>query len=384
MKKTITRKRKIVYIVLGSLLIILTGLRISLPYILLNYVNKQLTMIDGYTGHVNDIDVALYRGAYTIKQIKLDKTGGKVPVPFFAADIIDLSVQWKALLKGRIVAEIEVERPTLNFVSGPSKATSQTDIDNDWTKVVDNLLPVKLNRFQVNNGKIHYRDFHSSPRVNIEAGEVHILAENLTNAGQIKNTLPSTVKASATVYNGTVNLDMKINPLTTIPTFDLNARLSPVKITAMNDFLQAYGNFDAETGTISMYCEAAAKDKKITGYVKPIIKDLKVANWKEDKKNLGKKVWESIVDAVGWVLTNKRKDQIATTAEFTGNIDTPDVNTWVIIGQLLRNAFIQALYPALENSINLHSVDKKEDKQTLLERIFEGGKDKKKSNKDKK
>lgn len=384
MKKTITRKRKIVYIVLGSLLIILTGLRIALPYILLNYVNKQLTMIDGYTGHVNDIDVALYRGAYTIKQIKLDKTGGKVPVPFFAADIIDLSVQWKALLKGRIVAEIEVERPTLNFVSGPSKATSQTDIDNDWTKVVDNLLPVKLNRFQVNNGKIHYRDFHSSPRVNIEAGEVHILAENLTNAGQIKNTLPSTVKASATVYNGTVNLDMKINPLTTIPTFDLNARLSPVKITAMNDFLQAYGNFDAETGTISMYCEAAAKDKKITGYVKPIIKDLKVANWKEDKKNLGKKVWESIVDAVGWVLTNKRKDQIATTAEFTGNIDTPDVNTWVIIGQLLRNAFIQALYPALENSINLHSVDKKEDKQTLLERIFEGGKDKKKSNKDKK
>lgn len=384
MKKTITRKRKIVYIVLGSLLIILTGLRIALPYILLNYVNEQLTMIDGYTGHVNDIDVALYRGAYTIKQIKLDKTGGKVPVPFFAADIIDLSVQWKALLKGRIVAEIEVERPTLNFVSGPSKATSQTDIDNDWTKVVDNLLPVKLNRFQVNNGKIHYRDFHSSPRVNIEAGEVHILAENLTNAGQIKNTLPSTVKASATVYNGTVNLDMKINPLTTIPTFDLNARLSPVKITAMNDFLQAYGNFDAETGTISMYCEAAAKDKKITGYVKPIIKDLKVANWKEDKKNLGKKVWESIVDAVGWVLTNKRKDQIATTAEFTGNIDTPDVNTWVIIGQLLRNAFIQALYPALENSINLHSVDKKEDKQTLLERIFEGGKDKKKSNKDKK
>ncbi|WP_152269025.1 DUF748 domain-containing protein [Agriterribacter humi] len=384
MKKTITRKRKIVYIVLGSLLIILTGLRIALPYILLNYVNKQLTMIDGYTGHVNDIDVALYRGAYTIKQIKLDKTGGKVPVPFFAADIIDLSVEWKALLKGRIVAEIEVERPTLNFVSGPSKATSQTDIDNDWTKVVDNLLPVKLNRFQVNNGKIHYRDFHSSPRVNIEAGEVHILAENLTNAGQIKNTLPSTVKASATVYNGTVNLDMKINPLTTIPTFDLNARLSPVKITAMNDFLQAYGNFDAETGTISMYCEAAAKDKKITGYVKPIIKDLKVANWKEDKKNLGIKVWESIVDAVGWVLTNKRKDQIATTAEFTGNIDTPDVNTWVIIGQLLRNAFIQALYPALENSINLHSVDKKEDKQTLLERIFEGGKAKKNSNKDKK
>ncbi|MFT3750462.1 MAG: DUF748 domain-containing protein [Agriterribacter sp.] len=384
MKRTITRRRKIIYIVLGSLLIIVIGLRIALPYILLRYVNKQLTLIDGYTGHVNDIDVALYRGAYTIKKIKLDKTGGKVPVPFFAADAIDLSVQWKALFNGRIVAEIEVERPTLNFVSGPSKATSQTDIDNDWTKVVDNLLPIKLNRFQINNGEIHYRDFHSTPKVNIEAKEIQILAENLSNAQHVKNTLPSTVKASATVYNGKVNVDMKLNPITTIPTFDMNARLSPVKLTAMNDFLQAYGNFDAETGTISMYCEAAAKDKKITGYVKPVIKDLKVTSWKEDKKDLGKLVWESIVDAVGWLLTNKKKDQIATTAEFTGNIDTPDVNTWVIIGQLLRNAFIQALYPALENSIDLQSVDKKEEKQTLLERIFEGKKDKPSSKKNKK
>ncbi|MGN6492738.1 MAG: DUF748 domain-containing protein [Agriterribacter sp.] len=379
MKRKLTRRRKILYIALGSLLIILIGLRIALPYILLRYVNKQLTLIDGYTGHVEDIDVALYRGAYTIKNIKLDKTGGKIPVPFFNAPVIDLSVQWKALFNGRIVAEIEVEKPVLNFVSGPTKATRQTEIDNDWTKVVDNLLPIKLNRFQINNGLIHYRDFHSNPKVNIEATGVQILAENLTNAEHKKNTLPSTVVASAQVYDGKVSINMKIDPINTIPTFDMNAKLSPVKLTDMNDFLRAYGNFDAEKGTVSMYCEAAAKDKKVTGYVKPVIKDLKVANWKEDKKDLGKLVWESIVDAVGWLLTNKRKDQIATTAEFTGNIDKPDVNVWVIIGQLLRNAFIQALYPALDNSINLQSVDKKEEKQTLLERIFEGNKDKKKS-----
>jgi hypothetical protein len=32
---------------------------------------------------VDDIDVALIRGAYKIKRIKLKKTGGKAPVPFF-------------------------------------------------------------------------------------------------------------------------------------------------------------------------------------------------------------------------------------------------------------------------------------------------------------
>ena len=97
---------------------------------------------------------------------------------------------------GKVVAEIEVEKPVLNFVKGPTKATSQTSIDKDWTVVVDKLIPFKLNRFQINNGEIHYRDFHSSPKVDILAKNVQILAQNLTNAKGEKDTLPSTVKAS--------------------------------------------------------------------------------------------------------------------------------------------------------------------------------------------
>jgi hypothetical protein len=381
--KNLSRRKKVIYIIAGSLIVLLIAFRIALPSILLRYVNKQLATIDGYNGHVEDIDVALYRGAYTIKKIKLDKTGGKIPVPFFYADVIDLSIQWKALFNGKVVAEIDVERAMLNFVKGPTKATSQTDIDNDWTKVVDKLIPIKLNRFEINDGEIHYRDFHSSPKVDIEATRVHILAENLSNARRRKNSLPSTVKASAAVYDGSVNLDMKIDPLAAAPTFDLNARLTTLNLPNLNNFLKAYGNFDAEKGSISLYTEAAAKDNKVTGYVKPVIKDLKVVNWKEDKDNVPKLVWESVVGAVAWLLNNKKKDQIATVAEFSGRLDDPDLNVWLIVGQLLRNAFIQALYPSLENSVNLNTVEK-EEKQTVLQKIFNGNKKKEKKEKKKK
>src|ERR1700754_805478 len=124
MAKRVTKRRKIVYIVLGSLLILLIAFRIALPYILLRYVNRQLTQIKGYTGHVEDIDVALIRGAYTIKDIRLDKTDGKVPVPFFSAQTIDLSVEWGALLHGSVVAKIGVQHPVVNFAKGPTEATS--------------------------------------------------------------------------------------------------------------------------------------------------------------------------------------------------------------------------------------------------------------------
>jgi hypothetical protein len=352
------RRRKVVLIVLGSLLVILIGLRIALPYILLRFVNKELQTIPGYTGHVDDIDVHLIRGAYTIKVIRLDKSGGKIPVPFFAADALDLSVEWSALFHGRLVGKIAVQHPILNFAKGPTKETSQTEIPTKpWTKVIGDLMPLKLNRFEILDGEIHYRDFYSDPKLNIYATQIHIVAENLSNAKHQPEELPSTVEATCTgIYGGNATLHMKLNALSDVPTFEAKAELKDMDITKLNDFLSAYGKFTVRQGTIGIYTEAAAKDRKITGYTKPIIRDLRVVNWQEDKAHPLKLAWEALIGAVNWVVKNKGKDQLATRVEFSGDLKDPDINTWYIIGQMLRNGFIQALYPALENSVNIQSV----------------------------
>jgi hypothetical protein len=369
-------KRRTLFIVLGAVVVLLIAVRIALPYILLRFVNRELTKIQGYRGHVEDIDVALIRGAYTIKGIKLDKTSGKIPVPFFSASVIDLSVEWKALFHGALVGEIVARSPTLNFVKGPTAATSQTHVDKSWTQVVDDLMPLKLNRFEIVNGSIHYRDFHSSPKVDIYSRDIHIVAENLSNAKRHRELLPSSVAGSADVYGGRAKLNMKLDALAGVPTFDLNTSLTGLDITHLNNYLRAYGNFDVQRGTLSLYVEAAAKDGEIDGYAKPIIKDLKVANWKNDKESLGQKVWETVVGAAAWIFKNHRKDQLATQADFHGSIRNPDVSIWYIIGQVLRNAFIQALYPALDNAVNINSVEAKNQKPTLLGKQYEKTKSK--------
>ncbi len=48
-------------------------LRIALPYIMLHYSDQKLAAMNGYYGHIRDIDVALYRGAYTIDSFYLNK-----------------------------------------------------------------------------------------------------------------------------------------------------------------------------------------------------------------------------------------------------------------------------------------------------------------------
>lgn len=345
------------WIVIVSVIVLIIAFRLWLSTYILEKVNEQLTKIDGYSGTVRDIDLFLIAGEYSIKDMKLDKESGKIPLPFFKAERIDLSVEWKALFKGELVGEIEVYRPQLNYVNGPTKETSQTSIDKDWTQVVDELMPLKINRFEINEGEIHYRDFHSKPNVDIFMRNVYILATNLTNANDTEELLPSTVMGSANVYEGTVILNLYIDPLNHVPTFDMNAMLSAVALKNMNEFLRAYGNFDVQQGTLSMYMEAAAQDNKIVGYVKPIARDIKVAEWKKEEGNVFQTMWESVVELAAWIFKNHPEDQLATQVEFEGSLENPDVSVWNIIGETLRNAFIQALYPSIENSVSIGSID---------------------------
>src|SRR5690606_14131107 len=108
-----TKKARIII----AVILLLVIFRILLPYIVLHYANKSLAKVDGYYGHLDDIDISLYRGAYKIKDMylnKRDSATGK-QTDFFKVALIDLSVEWKALLHGELVGELVVDRPVLAF-----------------------------------------------------------------------------------------------------------------------------------------------------------------------------------------------------------------------------------------------------------------------------
>src|SRR5690606_23826877 len=108
-----TWKRK--YTVAASIIILLVAFRLLLPWLVLNYANRTLANMDGYYGHVADIDIALYRGAYQLDRLfihKVDSATGQ-QTPFFAAGRIDLSIEWRALFQGALVGELSLASPTL-------------------------------------------------------------------------------------------------------------------------------------------------------------------------------------------------------------------------------------------------------------------------------
>jgi hypothetical protein len=124
----------------------------------------------------------------------------------------------------------------------------------------------------------------------------------------------------------------------------------------------------------------AAKDGKFVGYVKPEITDLKVTGPEDRNDAFLHKLWESIVGAAGVVLKNQQKDQVATKIRLEGNFKNPHTNTLDAIWELLRNAFVQALTPSIDNEININSVKNAQTRQKKLftENIFSRKKERKK------
>ncbi|MDZ4758943.1 MAG: DUF748 domain-containing protein [Bacteroidota bacterium] len=366
-KKTKNRKWKI----FGITLLVLVGIRLALPYIILHYANKTLATMHGYYGHIKDIDLSIYRGAYTIKDFYINKVDSitKQKTPFISSEVIDISVEWKSLFHGRIVGELEFDNPVLRFTKDKAEPAQIQKDTTDFRQVLDKFMPLKINRFEIMNGKIQYIDSTSKPIVNIMMDQTHVLAENLSS---VRDTalLPARVTANANVYKGTLSFNMKMNPLADKLTFDMNAELKNTNLPELNNFFKAYANIDINKGVFGLYTEIAGKDGKYKGYVKPVIKDLDVLGPEDRKDPFKQKLWEGVVGTAGIVLENRKKDQIATKVIIEGAFGKTEINIWYAVADLLRNAFIHAIHPAIDNEVNITSVGKKEKKGNFFKRIF--------------
>ncbi len=348
------------FVALIVIAVIAIGFRIALPIAVTRYANGVLDSIPGYEGRIADVDVHLWRGAYTIHQldiVKIDvaqKTGKVSRAPVLKADTIDLSVEWGELVRGAVVGQVEFVRPTLNLYAGPVRK-EQTKAGDDFISKLRELLPLQINRFAVSDGELHFRNYAAQPDIDIYLDRINLVARNLTNSTKISDTLVATVSGEGrAMKSGRVELEMKIDPFAPHPTYDLALELKNLHLPELNNYLRHYLAVVARDGRFSLYAESSAKDGRFKGYVKPFVKDLDVLKVKRDK-SLGETIKAFFVKIVAGVFENEPKEQLATKIEFSGSFENPKISLWDAVTEFLRNAF-EALPPGLEGSVSPQEV----------------------------
>jgi hypothetical protein len=342
-------------IILVSFLVLLVAARLCLPYVAKHFINKTLQNdIEGYTGSIADVDIHLIRGAYGIDSLKLLKKNGKVPVPFISVAKIDFAIEWQALFDGSLVGQVITEQPRINFVDGPTEAQTQTGEENNWQQTVKDLFPLRINKLVIRDGEVHFQNLHSTPKVDIFLNQINLVARNLTNSEEISKTLVSSIDGESKILNeGKLIIHLDMNPLQEKPPFNMDVSVEGVQLTKLNDFFRAYANIDMEKGEFSLFSEMAGNQGKFNGYIKPLFKDIKILDIKEDKNKPLRLIWEAGIGLVSTIFKNHSKDQVATKIPLSGDLNDPKVDVTTTIINVVKNAFVKAINPELDGTIDM-------------------------------
>ncbi|MGE8359009.1 DUF748 domain-containing protein [Pseudomonas sp.] len=344
------------WILLGFAALLL-AIHLALPYVIRDYLNDKLADMGDYRGHIVDVDLEWWRGAYRINGLKIVKTDGEVPVPLLLAPGIDLSVSWGALWNDHgIVAEVLFEQPELNFVDGGTEEeNTQSGAGVDWREQLGKLLPITLNEVRVVNGTVAFHNYTSQPPVEIAATEVNASLYNLTNVADISGDRVAEFEGKALLL-GHAPLDATavFDPFENFEDFEFRVRATGIELRQLNDFSSAYGKFDFNAGSGDLVVEASAENGQLSGYIKPLLRDVDVFNWQQDverdDKGFFRSIWEALVGGSETVLKNQRKDQFATRVELSGNVHQQDVSAFQAFIAILRNGFVQAFNTRYENA----------------------------------
>jgi hypothetical protein len=325
--------------------------RAIMPWAVRGYVNRTLDRNPLYSGEIGQVDIHLWRGAYAIRDVRINKTTGNVPVPFFSAKRVDFAVQWNALWHHRVVGRVLMEQPELNFVDAPDDSQTQTGEGGPWMKMIQDLFPFKLNSAVIKDGSVHFRAYQTPRPVDVYLSQVNASIDNLGNLRNETAPLVSKVQVKALAMDQ-ADLDLKItlDPFSYHPTFHLVLRLLGLDVTKINDLALAYGKFDFKRGWFDLVVEADSKEGQLSGYVKPLFRDLKIFSLQEDiKDNPLQFFWQALIGGVTTLFKNQPRNQLGTLIPFHGDVSgktTTDI--LATLGNLLRNAFVRAYLPSLQ------------------------------------
>jgi hypothetical protein len=136
------------------------------------------------------------------------------------------------------------------------------------------------------------------------------------------------------------------------PDLDLYVKIEDSQLTAMNDVLRAYGDFDVSAGVFSLISELHFNKGAISGYIKPFFKNMKVYDRRTDnERGIFHQMYEMLIGGVVTILENRTHQEVATKVDIKGRANKPETSTWQIVVELVKNAFFKAILPSFEKRV---------------------------------
>ena len=263
-------------------------------------------------------------------------------------------VEYAPTIKVVDLDSAEVRGVKIDYIQTPQQAGAAQQATRKTAETAQQTgdradLLVRARQVRVSESEVGVINKTADPDFRVFMTAVNLEVQNVTN--QRQEGIGRTHLTGRFMGNGPTEATLAISDPKG-PDFDFVLKIEKTDMRAMNPILRQYGKFDVTAGTFSMYSELKGRDGRVNGYVKPLFKDVKAYDPAQDRdKGFVKRMYEKLVTGVSKILKNPPRDEVATKVNVEGRLDQPQTSTLQAIGNLLRNAFIEAILPGLDQEL---------------------------------
>lgn len=351
-------------VVLASIVVLILILQVAISPIAQSIVNRRLSEMPGFTGHVDSLKVALWRGSMDLKGFVLHERGQEQDLPLVRAEKLSARMEWTALLRGRLRGAFIADGVETTFVKRTESAEGEEEKKQKgpieqagdqakqkaepWREALRRAIPIEVSRFEVKNGKTRFVDRSQEVPVDVSVEQLHLLVTGLSTDESTERFPAKLELTGITTGGGRLKVTVQAAPMAKPVRFAATMALENQQLPPLNSLLLAYAKADVSRGVFEFYVEVNVDQGRYEGYTKPFLKDVDFKTVSDKDKSVVQRVAKSAVNAAVNLLENKDDNKVATKAPFSGNLEANDVDVWTAVVSLLRNAFVQALREGFE------------------------------------
>jgi hypothetical protein len=339
---------------------VLILIRLALPYIGLYTINWALAnKLGTYDGHVQDFDLKLYRGAYTLQGLVIQKKESNLE-PLLTIAEIDLSLAWRTLLTGKITTDLELNRMVLRLLDSDKKEKKQLGNDESgWQDALKVLVPISVESLKLQNSAVYFANNDMKTVIPVHIENIDGFAEDL----QTRTRLPAE-SLSPFEFTGIaedhakLKIEGKIDALSKTPRFDIDYSLVAFHPKSINSLLLTYLPLDLTSGELSLYGETAMTKGDLEGYINIFLKDVDVIAPDQKIVSFKHLLIEIATAFANWILKSKDNKVVAAHIPFSRHGGKFDIK----YGEALKSAIENKSNPmkhGFENTISLENLEKK-------------------------
>jgi uncharacterized protein DUF748 len=155
----------------------------------------------GYTARIGKLDFHPFGFAIDFYDVVFTQDAHADP-PVMRMKRLKASVQWAALLRGRVVADFFVDEPVVyvdrtHFVKEMEDPTPVKE--HGWQDAIEAMYPLKINLFRIRNGSATYVDAGQARPLTLRA--INVAVRNIRNVKSENDEYPSPVTVDAIVFD---------------------------------------------------------------------------------------------------------------------------------------------------------------------------------------